>query len=253
MLHFTGGKGRLGGCGGGGSTGVVGTGDIGGFGGGNGAPSGGAADLEPAAMYARLSKHFATAKDSRTVKQFTEDNSPKIEDSLKLPHQSLRHLTWYFGWSDLPTNTFLIACDIEKGRIPHIYVEKTFDFKKSWRVSGLDEHVTYVLESGFKGFNYSLSRGDRRVIRASLNELWKKGKGNQNGRIIHINEAAPILLSALKGLERAQDDSGPRCPAGSDMLSSRRRLLLPAWLLLSVIFFNFVLRIRRPQSIQLMA
>jgi hypothetical protein len=58
--------------------------------------------------------------------------------------------------------------------------------------------VTFVLQSGFKGFNYTLSRQDKRVIRASLNGLWKKGKGPYDGKVIHINEAAPILLSALK-------------------------------------------------------
>jgi hypothetical protein len=145
-----------------------------------------------------LCKGFATTKEARTVKQFTKDNASKIEDTLKLPRQNLRHLSSYFGWSNLPTNTFLIACEIERDRISQIYVEKTFDFKKSWRIKGIDEQVTYVLQSGFKGFNYSLSREDKRVIRASLNGLWKKAKGTYDGKIIDIIEAAPILLSTLK-------------------------------------------------------
>jgi hypothetical protein len=151
-----------------------------------------------------LCKNFASTKEDRTVKQFTKDNSPKIEDTLKVPHQSLRHLNWYSGWSYHPTNTFLIACDIERGRISEIYVEKTFDFAKSWRIKGIDEQVTYVVKSGFKGFNYSLSREDKRVIRASLNGLWKKGKGRGNGRIVHINDAAPILLGTLKDSARTR-------------------------------------------------
>jgi hypothetical protein len=77
-----------------------------------------------------LCKNFLTAKEDRSVKQFTKDNSPKIEDTLKLPRQSLRHLNYYYGWDNLPTNTFLIACDIKRDRTPQIYVEKTFDLKK---------------------------------------------------------------------------------------------------------------------------
>ena len=118
----------------------------------------------------------------------------KIENTLKLPRERLRHLDWYSGWKNLPTNTFLIACDIEKGRISEIYIEKTFDLKKSWRIKGVEDEVTYVLDSGFKGFNYKLSREDNRVIRDSLDDLWKKGKGNRDGRIIDISDAAPILL-----------------------------------------------------------
>jgi hypothetical protein len=100
-----------------------------------------------------LSKQFSTPKENRGEKEFRKNNSSKIEDSLKLPRERFNNLRWYSEWRNLPTNTFLITCDIKNGRISDIYIEKTFDVKKRWRIKGVGDNVTYILDSGFQGFN----------------------------------------------------------------------------------------------------
>jgi len=139
-----------------------------------------------------LCKNFATRKEDSNVRKFTRVNSTKLEKTLKLPHGKVRDLTWYCGWN-LPTNTFLIACDIERNRISTIFVDKTFDIKAGWKVKGMREKISYALMAD-EIFNYKLSRADKKLIRARANELWKRAKGDSDGRVINIIDAAPILL-----------------------------------------------------------
>jgi hypothetical protein len=111
-----------------------------------------------------------------------------------LPHESLRDLTWYTDWNSLPTNSFLISCEIGRKRITTISLHKTFDVRRAWSVKGLSDRVTYALAKGYRGFEYKLSRQDKRIMRAASNVLWKKAKGDRDGRIIPLVDAAPILL-----------------------------------------------------------
>jgi hypothetical protein len=143
-----------------------------------------------------LWKRPTTLKENAGAKKLLRQKTTDFETVFKLPSEEFDRLSWYTEWTDIPLNTFLISCRFEGARIADIDVQKTFDIKKNWRINveGESETVTYVIKSGFKGFNYELSAGDNRTIRSSAKELWKKAKGDQDGRVLHIIDAAPILL-----------------------------------------------------------
>jgi hypothetical protein len=73
---------------------------------------------------------------------------------------------------------------------------KTFDRKKGWpiRVGGETEMFTFALDSGFVGFNYKLTKQDNTIIRSVATELWKRAKGDADGKVLKLTDAADILL-----------------------------------------------------------
>jgi hypothetical protein len=158
---------------------------------------GGKLEFSKQRIYFTLSKLQQTYKDESTTKRFIRDNTDKLERTLRLPRKAFRELTWYTGWGDsLPRSAILIACIITNDRIREISVMKTFDVSANWTIKlGFErERVTFALTSGFKGFDYRLPKVDKDIIRQCSQELWQKARGDEDGRIISLIDAAPTLL-----------------------------------------------------------
>ena len=69
-------------------------------------------------------KLFTTPKEDSMARQFIKHNSQKLESTFSLPHEFLRNLTWYTDWNNLPTNSFLISCEMWRKRITTISLHK---------------------------------------------------------------------------------------------------------------------------------
>ena len=158
---------------------------------------GGKLEFSKQRIYFTLFKEEQTYKDHATTKRFIRDNAGKLERTLRLPRKAFQQLTWYTGWGNsLPRSAVLIKCFMTNDRILEISVEKTFDVSANWtiKLGSERERVTFALTSGFKGFDYRLPKIDKEIIRQCSHELWQKARGGEDGRIISLIDAAPILL-----------------------------------------------------------
>jgi hypothetical protein len=145
-----------------------------------------------------LWKNPMTRVQQNSVRRFLRANPDKIERTLKLDRREFARLDQYAEWDDIPANTFLIDCHYRRGVIKGIYVTKTFDLNKKWPIisNGEKTLVQFALKSGIQGFNYTLSRADKKAIRKSSRELWNKlgRKRIDDAGVIQLHDVAPILL-----------------------------------------------------------
>jgi hypothetical protein len=145
-----------------------------------------------------LWKNSATRAQQTAIRGLLKENADKIEEALNLQPRDFRRLDQYVEWDDIPPNTFLIDCHYRRGAITGIYVTKTFDVNKKWRIvaDGERSWVNFALTSGAHGFNYKLSTPDKKVIRKSSRLLWKRlGRKREDGvGVIWLRDAAPLLL-----------------------------------------------------------
>lgn len=146
-----------------------------------------------------LWKNPMTQAQQKSVRKFLKNNPDKVEQTLKLSRSDFARLDQYAEWDDIPANTFLIDCHYRRGVIKEIYVTKTFDVNKKWPIISSDGEkisVNFALKSGAQGFNYKLSRADRKAIRKSSRDFWNK-LGHQkkdDAGVIQLRDVAPILL-----------------------------------------------------------
>jgi hypothetical protein len=158
---------------------------------------GGKLEFSKQRIYLVITKQELTDRQEAAAKRFVRKNPEKLETALNVPRKALRNLTWYMNWGKLlPKSAVLIDCLVVKERIRNIDVRKTFDVQPnlSIKVGSERDQITFALASGFKGFDYLLRRHDIGVIRASYRELWDAAQGDQDGRIISLIDAAPLLL-----------------------------------------------------------
>jgi hypothetical protein len=146
-----------------------------------------------------LWKNPLSRAEQKGIRQLLKEKSGEVKKTLKLDSQDLSQLDQYADWDDIPANAFLIDCRFGRGTIGNIYVTKTFDVNRRWRIDGGDEigWVNFALSKGVKGFNYKLTRSDKNVIRKSSRELWNKlgrKKQNDDGGVIWLRDVAEILL-----------------------------------------------------------
>lgn len=146
-----------------------------------------------------LWKNAINRSQQTAIRKLLKEKREKVEESLNVHRRDFGRLDQYVEWDDIPANTFLIDCHYRRGVISRIYVTKTFDINKKWRIfaDGEQSWVNFALTSGARGFNYKLSRSDREVIRKSSHSLWKKlGRKREAdaGGVIWLHDAAPLLL-----------------------------------------------------------
>ena len=145
-----------------------------------------------------LWKNPMSQAQQKGVRKLLKDDSPKVEQALNLSRRDLSRLDQYGEWDDIPANTFLIDCHYRRGVITNIYVTKTFDVNKRWRIDadGEETWVHFALKSGAQGFNYKLSPADKKAIRKASRELWSKlgRKRKDEAGVLPLLDVAPILL-----------------------------------------------------------
>jgi hypothetical protein len=145
-----------------------------------------------------LWKNPMSRAQQKSVRRLLKDDPDKLEQALKVDRRDFARLDQYAEWDDIPANTFLIDCHYRRGAIKGIYVTKTFDVNKKWPIisDGEKTWVQFALKSGVQGFNYTLSRADKKAIRRSSRELWKKlgRKKYDDAGVIQLHDVAPILL-----------------------------------------------------------
>jgi hypothetical protein len=151
-------------------------------------------------IYFALWKEETTREQNTSVRRFMRANSDKIESTLQVPANAHKRLTWYMEWPNLPRTAMLIDCRVKGEKIGNISVLKTFDQETRWhtKVGRERQRVTFALQSGFKGFEYRLSKADKNAIRACSSALWKKADGDKSGRMISLLDAAPLLLRHVR-------------------------------------------------------
>jgi hypothetical protein len=158
---------------------------------------GGKLEFSEQRIYFVLWTEVQTVQETQETKRFLRRNAAKLEGIWKMPRSQFTKFTWYADWGNvLPQGAILISCEVKKNLIRGISVHKTLDVgaKQAVKLGGEREQVIFALESGFKGFNYRVSKSDKNVIRACSMELWSRGRGDQYGRVISLLDAAPILL-----------------------------------------------------------
>jgi hypothetical protein len=141
-------------------------------------------------------KEDITSQENTSARRYLKQNSATIMGSLQIDRSDLRKLAWYTDFKNLPPNTYLIDCHYRDKRTSVYEVCKTFDRKKGWPISvdGETELFTFALKPPFVGFNYKITKEDKAIIRNAAPELWKRAKGDEDGKVLDLIDAASILL-----------------------------------------------------------
>jgi hypothetical protein len=158
---------------------------------------GGKLEFSGQRIYFVLWNRRMTQQQDRGARRFLQKNATKLEGIWRMPRSQFKKFTWYTEWGNLlPQGAILIDCYMQKNAIRSIFVYKTLDVGANQLVNigGDRERVTFALSSGFEGFDYRISKSDKSIIRACSKQLWSKARGDQEGRVISLLDAAPILL-----------------------------------------------------------
>lgn len=157
---------------------------------------GGAQEFKQQRIWFVLWTDYMSSAENRAAKEHFRQSTTSLEETLKIDRKIFKFLTWFSDWNNLPTNSFLISCRYKKDTFTAIHSCKTFDIRKSWPIiaSGERATVTFVLGSKMDGFNYRLSARDKRILGSAATDLWRKGRGSSEGKLLKLQDAAPILL-----------------------------------------------------------
>jgi hypothetical protein len=141
-------------------------------------------------------RELAPPSSNRGAKRHLAENPTEMQRVLKIQRRDFKNLHWYVNWPNLPKNRFLIDCHFTKGAIRGPSVVQTFHSTKgvSVKTSEGRDDIHFVLYRGKSGFNFRLTPGDARAIRACSKKLWSQATGDNEGRFISLRKAAPILL-----------------------------------------------------------
>jgi hypothetical protein len=61
-------------------------------------------------------------------------------------------------------------------------------------VNGERELFTFAVVPKYSKFKYKITKRDESVIKLSADELWKKGAGDSEGKVLALTSAIPVLL-----------------------------------------------------------
>jgi hypothetical protein len=145
-----------------------------------------------------LYKDPISKAEDRAAQKLQQENRSEVAKGLNINTAELRRLSWLSGdWKDMPKNTFLIEGHYNAGKLRNIHVVKSFDAIRSWPIqaAGRWETITFVLGSGYEGFDYQLTTKDKNAISAAANGLWKIGRGDNLARYVRLLDARPLLLA----------------------------------------------------------
>lgn len=157
---------------------------------------GGAQEFKQQRISFALWADFTSRAQNKEARRHFWESAASLEQTLKIDKRNFKGLDWFLDWSDLPTDTFLISCRIKSGTFTYIETCRTFSTKKSWPIvaDGEKAKITYVLGPKLDDFGYRLSARDKRILKLAARDLWRSARGSSEGRLLTLQDAAPILL-----------------------------------------------------------
>jgi hypothetical protein len=159
---------------------------------------GGKLEFDKQRIFFLFCKIPATRKEVTAARAVVRKGKSTIARTYRISEAQLSDVDYYFDWPEIPTNAYLIDCDFTNRRWRAARLYKSFDTKKTWKLTHADGEIQRLtlVKPARRTFPYTPSTKDRRLVRESADRLWKKAGRDSDARFISIKDAAPILRSA---------------------------------------------------------
>lgn len=137
-----------------------------------------------------------TPDEDAAVEQLMKMQPSDLERQLGIDRREFSGLGWYIDWS-IPKGSVLVDAHYDGKTLRNIDTWRSFDLGgvKTILVNGEKLSVTFVAPTS-GALPFKLTKEDKRLLKLSARALWKGGRGDSDGKIISLPQAARILMSA---------------------------------------------------------
>lgn len=156
---------------------------------------GGKTEFHNQEIYLAMYRYGLSAEEERAAETL---KNKQIRNNLTLSQAQLDALTCYAEWRELPKAALLIDVHRKSGKTASVSgFYKTFDVEATWG------GFTYVLPPRKVFSRYKLTPEDKRTVQSAAAELWTHPatQGDEDGKILHIEDAGGILLKYSTALK----------------------------------------------------
>jgi hypothetical protein len=136
-----------------------------------------------------------TALQDKSARGFLKSDATGDESKLNIGLSDVVKINWYTNYKGIPNDAFLIDCHYKKNtEVNGIYRTFLLNTNRHIQVNGGKELFTFAVQPKYANSKYKLTKQDVDAIKLSADELWKNGSGDDEGKIIPLTSAIPILL-----------------------------------------------------------
>jgi hypothetical protein len=147
-------------------------------------------------IYFIMYRDLTTRAQNKSAEAFLKQDTASAASQLRLSKADLQKVDWYANFKGIPNDAFLVDCRLNRAKCKVGGVYRTFllNTNQNIRVDGDVERFTFAVTPKYADFRYKLTAKDKALIEKRIKSLWKKGRGDNTGKLIRLYEASPFLF-----------------------------------------------------------